>query len=102
MLIEDKLNELPYFFQQKIQQKCECCGKTNITRFIQYELQIKILPNENGHRYLIYYKSNDSNMFFDSKYIGEHLGIGFKTLEKAMEDLKKYLPISNDVDEKDV
>lgn len=88
MKVEEKLNKLPFFINKRITQKCECCGKSEITKILNYELRIKILPHCDGHRYLIYYKSNNYGISFDSKYIGEHSGSGFKTIEEAIENFK--------------
>lgn len=91
-MIEDELNELPNSINRIIERKCPCCEKVFIKEAVRYELRLDILPDCEKKRYRLYYKSNNYySINFDAKYIGEHTGMGFKTIAEAIADLKTHL-----------
>lgn len=91
MDIQEELKNLPYYLNQRFEVLCPECGKTYITKQIDYELQLDIVPNSSGNRFRLYYRANNYGLYDKDKYIGENFGLGFKTLEEAIADLKNVL-----------
>jgi hypothetical protein len=89
--IEEKLNELPCEFYEIFEEKCPFhCGEIYKKR-VKYELTIEVRQHDEYKRFRIFYKTSDLPIGDCRRFLGKSSGIGFKTLDEALEDLKGYL-----------
>lgn len=96
---EKQLNKLPCQILKVIQEPCPFgCGGMH-KRQIKYVLKIDVSQKDEEKRYKIYYYSSDIFSGRNDKYIGDPCGLGFKTLNDALNDLIFYLKRDKYIDE---
>ena len=88
--IEELLEEIPIRIQKDIETACPCCGEFKNKTYI-YELQIEVLQIDKKKRYKMYYLCRNFSLGSPLRYIGQATGTGFKTMKKALEELKGYI-----------
>lgn len=88
---EEKLNELPCEFYKIFEEQCPFhCGEVYKKR-VKYELRIEVRQHDENKRFHIFYKTSEFSIGDSRRFIGDPCGMGFKTLDEALEDLKGYL-----------
>lgn len=88
--VEYLLNKLPYNLKKIKNVKCPCCGK-NTNLFAHYQLQLEIMPNENGLRYKVYYKlANWCTRGGFDEHIGVFGGMGHSNIKTAIKELLQF------------
>lgn len=92
-LIESTINSIPFTIDRIYEHQCSCGHIYNKKH--KYSLEIKILQHyvdkKPSHRYLAFYKCADFGNGDDKRYIGRAVGMGQKTIFKALEELKGYI-----------
>lgn len=94
MKVEEMINSLPFKLFRTYEYKCDC-GHT-YTKKHTYELEIKLiehyrLNDEPEPRYLVFYICRDFGVGSSKRYIGCAAGMGERTLEEAIQGLKRYI-----------